>query len=272
VIRPVELLANENWVITCWHPARVFHGARRLQPDEPGQPPADLFDRIAKRWACGPARNSGDLGVLILHELALSYAPAHRALASWLEDWELGLYVAEKPDLETLPQLWGSMAVLRDWLNPLNRAGLRDDIDRAWLAATDHERVIAVDERVDRALANLAKLATTMRSSFNLLHIQQVREEREHSDRMQHRIEVMAAAFLIPTLIVGFYGANTWLPGEQRHWGFWVMLLVLVVFSVGGALLVHRWHKQQKTEARKLVEDRRHLRSQLMRGPVGEGS
>ena len=34
---------------------------------------------------------------------------------------------------------------------------------------------------------------------------------------------------LVPTLVVGFYGANTWVPGQGRHWGFYVMLGVLIV-------------------------------------------
>jgi hypothetical protein len=29
--------------------------------------------------------------------------------------------------------------------------------------------------------------------------------------------------------VVGFYGANTWVPGQGRHWGFYVMLGVLIV-------------------------------------------
>jgi Mg2+ and Co2+ transporter CorA len=266
VIKPVELLANENWLISCWHPARIFSGANRLEDEPSDGPPPDLFERVAHRWACGTGRSSGDLGVLILHELVLSYAPAHRALSSWLEDWELGLYVDDRPDRESLPKLWGEMAVLRDWLNPLNRSGLRTDIDRAWLSATDHESVIEVDKRIDRALANLAELGATLRSSFQVLHVQQAQEEREQSERTQHRIEIMAAAFLIPTLVVGFYGANTWIPGQGKRWGFEVMVAALLVLSLGGAALMNYWHRQQKAKASKLANERAQLRAELMRG------
>jgi hypothetical protein len=264
-IRPVELLANDNWLITCWHPTRVFAGANRLADEPASGPPAELFERVAHRWACGPGRSSGDLGVLILHELALSYAPTHRALSAGLVDWELGLYVDDKPNQEALPRLWGEMAVFRDWLNPLNRPGLRTDIERAWLTATDHQAVIEVDNRIDRALANLAELAAKLRSSFQVLYVQQAQEEREQSERTQHRIEIMAAAFLIPTLVVGFYGANTWIPGQGKQWGFWVMVTALLVLSLGGAALVRYWHTQQRAQTEKLKRERSRLKAQLMR-------
>ena len=54
----------------------------------------------------------------------------------------------------------------------------------------------------------------------------------------------MAAIFLIPTLIVGFYGANTWVPGQQRHWGFWVMVVVILILTFIGSSLVNRLHSR----------------------------
>jgi Mg2+ and Co2+ transporter CorA len=272
VIRPVELLANDNWLITCWHPARIFVGAKLVSAEPATGPRPELFEHVARRWVRGPGRSSGDLGVLILHELALTYAPAHRALSRWLEDWELGLYVEDDPNHETLPKLWGEMAVLRDWLNPLNKSGLRTDLDRAWLTATDHDSVIEVDKRVDRALANLAELGGKLRSSFQVLHVQQAQEEREQGERTQHRIEIMAAAFLIPTLVVGFYGANTWIPGQGKRWGFEVMVAALVLLSLGGAALVRYWHKQQAAQTAKLKQERARLRSQLTRPGSNAGA
>jgi len=58
------------------------------------------------------------------------------------------------------------------------------------------------------------------------------------------RVEIGAAAFLIPTLVVGFYGANTWVPGQGSHWGFWVMLAALIALSLLGVGLVLRWQRR----------------------------
>ena len=264
--QPVELLAGGDWIVTCWHPRRVFQGSAKT--DE--QPPEEidgLWAAVAARWKNKPGRRPGDLGVSIMYELALTYAPAHRALRTWLEDWELSLYIDDDLDNhDQLPELWGLMAVLRDWLNPLNNAGLRKDIGKAWLLVSDHQAVIDVDERIDKALAALGTLSDTLRQSFGLLHLEQTEEQRRRSERAQHRIELIAAAFLIPTFIVGFYGANTWVPGQGRHWGFWVMVAVLAVISVMAVAFV--WQTQQRAEAdRKAVAaNRRQMREELLRG------
>jgi hypothetical protein len=263
--QPVELLAGDGWLITCWHPRRTFQGPNKIMDEAAGD--ADgVYRAVAGRWRNGRRGKPGDLGVFILHELALTYAPAHRALFSWLEDWELSLYVEDDLDNhDQLPELWGLMAILRNWLNPLNRPGLRADIGKAWLPATDHQAVIEVDDRVDKALANLAKLSETLRQSFGLLHLEQTEEQRRQSERVQHRIELAAAAFLVPTLIVGFYGANTWVPGQGKHWGFWVMVVALIMLSLASLLAVMNLQNRTRDAAREAASEREQMRSELLR-------
>lgn len=264
--QPVEILAGPRWLISCWHPRRTYQGAMNIKEEEPGSAD-EVFNAVSGRWLRAAEGGPGDLGVALMHELALSYAPAHRALFSWLEDWELSLYVDD--DLENrdqLPELWGLMAVLRDWLNPLNKPGLRADVAKAWLPATDHSAVIEVDDRVDKALAALAKLSETLRQSFNVLHLEQTEEQRQQSERMQHRVELAAAAFLVPTLIVGFYGANTWVPGQGRHWGFWVMVAALIVLSAVTLLGVLQMQRRSHATASKAESDRNRMRTELLRG------
>jgi hypothetical protein len=264
--QPVELLAGPSWLISCWHPRRTFQGAMKIGEEAPGSA-GEVFRGVAGRWLGNPGAGPGDLGVSVMHELALSYAPAHRALFSWLEDWELSLYVEDNlENRDELPELWGLMAVLRDWLNPLNRPGLRADLAKAWLPASDHRAVVEVDDRVDKALAGLAKLSETLRQSFGLLHLEQTEEQRRQSERMQHRVELAAAAFLVPTLVVGFYGANTWVPGQGRHWGFWVMVVVLVVLSAAALFGVFRMQRRSLETARKAARKRERMRTELLRG------
>lgn len=264
--QPVELLAGDDWLITCRHPQRVFQGAERVEEKPAGDAEA-LFLEIARKWERCSGRTPGDLGVAVMHELSLSYAPTHRSLHTWLEDWELSLYIDDGLDNhDQLPELWGLMAVLRNWLTPLNKPGLRADIGKAWLPASDHAAVIDVDERVDKALAALAKLSETLRQSFGLLHLEQTEEQRQRTERMQHRIEAAAAVFLVPTLIVGFYGANTWVPGQGRHWGFWVMVVILVILSVGSLLTVLHLQRRSSEANEVAAAERRRLRSELLRG------
>ncbi len=257
VYEPVELLAGEGWLITSWHGACQYRGAELVERDISPVSRDELLPAVAKRWAKRGDGNAGDLGVLVMHELALTYAPTHRRFYTELENWELRLHKSEggngelsEDDERRLKDLWGGRARLRDWLNPLNIPGLRSDADKAWLPATDHEAVIAVDDRVDKALAALSSLGETLRSSFNLLHIKKMEAQRERNEGFQRRVEILATIFLVPTLIVGFYGANTWVPGEHRQWGFLVMVAAIVALTyivVAVLRTAHRHHRLERT-------------------------
>lgn len=229
--QPVEIVAGDEWLISCWHPTRTFEGSDKVGEGAPGSAEA-VFRGVVECWARGRQGSPADLGVAVMHELALTYVPTQRELVLWLEDWELSLYrEGSNADDGELVSLWGSMAVMRKWLTPLNRPGLRKDIAKAWLPATDHAAVIEVDDRIDKALDGLAKLSETLRQAFGLLHVEQTEEQHRREEKSARRLETLAAIFLVPTLVVGFYGANTWVPGQGRHWGFWVMVGVLALLS-----------------------------------------
>jgi len=245
--QPVEIVAGDEWLISCWHPTRIFAGTEKVD-DGPADSAEAVFRDVVERWCGGRKGSPADLGVAVMHELALTYVPTQRELVLWLEDWEMTLYrTDEKADEGELTDLWGLMAMMRKWLTPLNRPGLRKDIAKAWLPATDHEAVVEVDDRVDKALDGLAKLSETLRQAFGLLHVEQTEEQRQREEKSARRLETLAAVFLVPTLVVGFYGANTWVPGQNRHWGFWVMVGVLILLSFGTmfGLRVRREHRSE---------------------------
>jgi hypothetical protein len=265
VFQPVEFLCGPNWLVVCWHARRLYIGAEEIDADEP-ESHQEVLNAVAQRWSSGTGHSAADLGVQILHDLALTYAPAYREIASWLEEWELRLYLENELDRETLQDLWGAMTLLREWVSPLNRPGLRTDIDKAWFCgATDHSEIQRVDDRLDRALDGLRNLATTLRASFNLLHVQIAEEHRERREQLQRRLELAAAAFLVPTLIVGFYGANTKVPGEQTWWGFWIMVVALVLFSVVAVSTLWFSHRRAAIEAEHRISERRKARNRLLR-------
>jgi hypothetical protein len=251
-LEPVELLAGDGWLISAWHTKRAFYGPDVESDSEPAGRREGEAEAVAERWSAGRGRTAGDLAVLLLHELALSYAPGYRAIRGWLEEWELSLYMQDEIEREILVEhrerlqrLWASMAELREWVNPLNRPGLRDDPAKAWFAdATDHDAVIRVDDRVDGALRGLRDVGDMLRSSFGVLHVQMLEEQRDRREALQRRIEIGAAAFLVPTLIVGFYGANTRVPGGGTWWGFWVMVAALILLSAAAVAAV--WLTQQR--------------------------
>ncbi len=263
IVQPVELLAGDGWLATCWHPARTLRGNRLVETGPPGgrEP---LIRLLRRAWARAGGGTAGDLGTMIMGELSLTYAPAHRAVTSWLEDWELGLYTGdERFDRLDLADLWGTRALLRDWLTPLNIPGVRSDPDRAWLPDSRADLVGTLDERIDRALNNLDRLGEALRSSFSLLHVQQDEEARRSNEALQRRIEIAAATFLVPTLVVGFYGANTWVPGEREHWGFWVMVAALIVLTSLTVSVLSLMHRRTAREDLREREERIRMRTEL---------
>lgn len=102
---------------------------------------------------------------------------------------------------------------------------------------------IDVDARVDKALDALGQLGETLRGSFHRYQMQDAEIERGRKDDRQRNLEFAATMFLIPTFIVGFYGANVWVPGEHQHWGFLSMLVAIVVFTGTGLALLWRMHR-----------------------------
>ena len=71
--------------------------------------------------------------------------------------------------------------------------------------------------------------------------------------------------FLVPTLVVGFYGANTWVPGQNKHWGFWVMVGALVIFSCLTVAAL-RAQRQLAATAKRAAEVPVRLRRDTARG------
>lgn len=262
VYQAVELLAGDDWLITKWHDPCLYCGSTLVEPMADPVGKGGLIDAVAKCWLAAENPTAGDLGVMVMHELALTYAPAYRYFRTALEEWEMGLYgfgeegkAAVDPEIE-LRDLWGARARLRDWLSPLNVIGVNGDIDKAWLPAADHDQVKALDLRVDKALAGLRRLGDTLRSSFQLLHIQKSEAQREHRERLQRRVEIIATIFLVPTLVVGFFGANTWVPGEHRHSGLEGMVIAMVALTA--LVMVVLWVTQRRHEAKQVAWHKKH--------------
>lgn len=59
------------------------------------------------------------------------------------------------------------------------------------------------------------------------------------------------------------------MPGQGRHWGFWVMVGILVVVSLFAVAFV--WQTQQRAKAAQKAaeEERKRMRDQLLRDHSG---
>ena len=114
-----------------WHPQRIFQGSRRST----SRPPGDVDD-CARPWRRGGAKPRPAAG----RPRGLGHARAGADLAPAIVRSAVARGLGAEPlhrcDLDNhgqLPELWGLMAVLRDWLNPLNKPGLRSRHRQGWL-------------------------------------------------------------------------------------------------------------------------------------------
>ncbi|GAB3863672.1 hypothetical protein GCM10028801_31690 [Nocardioides maradonensis] len=267
VLQPAELVSGDGWLVTCWHACTVYSGID-IVGDEPSVGPHVTLRAVRERWATDAStssRNAADLGLLVVEELALTYVPTMRKLREWLEAWEISLFVGRRTERQPVAQLWGSIALLRRWLTPLNPPGLRKDINKAWLIpATDAGLCHSIDDRIDRALEAGGKLSDTLRSSLPMLHNEIEQQARKTHERGQRIVEVLAAVFLIPTLIVGFFGANTWLPGQQStpasmH-AFDFMLTTMFVLTLAAVAVLWMWRGAQRRSDRQVEEELAEMR------------
>lgn len=255
---PVEFLVGANWLITCWHDAEIYRGADRIKELPPSPPPA-LFREVERCWPISDLETAGDVALLVLKELALTYAPAYRQFYVWQEEWELDFYRRpERIDRDTLLEVRALAAVFRDWLSPLNPAGMRDDAGKAWFPGISgtrerggHRLALKIDDRIDTALRDLRDFTDVLRSSYDLLQLRESERERERDDKFQRNIAVGGSAILIPTLVAGVMGANTWVPGQWRdpggppHWAFLVLVAIVIL---SGAIAWYAIHRIQKRD------------------------
>src|SRR5690349_16783969 len=60
--QPIEILAGESWLLTCWHPQRIFQGSTKVDEQPPGEAD-ELLKAVAARWKREPGEVPGDLGI-----------------------------------------------------------------------------------------------------------------------------------------------------------------------------------------------------------------
>jgi len=203
---------------------------------------------VAKRdWEQGGGRTAGDLGSLILRELARTYALTRRELHAWLESWELGFFKEdEELSKVTLIEVRSLVAEFRRRLAALNQPGTKDE--EAWFASvTTAEAAKRTDDYIDRALSDLRELQTAIRSGFDLAtsressqQLKLAQEQQERTEQLQSTLELGAAVLLVPTLVAGIYGANTELPGGGTWGGFAVMLAAMVLGTILALGIIRR--------------------------------
>ena len=80
VLKPVQLLVGDGWVLSAWLPARLFRGSSdALGADCDGDDPDRLHMAVASSWPDSSSASADDLAELIRRELEV--ASGHRSRA-----------------------------------------------------------------------------------------------------------------------------------------------------------------------------------------------
>jgi Mg2+ and Co2+ transporter CorA len=255
VFQPVGLIVGRGWVVSCWHRAKRYRGAKELEVGEPAGY-EDVHEAVAGAWAQERLETSADIALAVMREVAGSYAIAERELEAWLESWELDFYRRlDETERDTLIELRGLVAEFRERLADVQEqrrarrapwpAPLTSDV-----ASDELDALLAV------AIGSLRDLSDALRNSLDLMAAnsaaQQLRLSREQARRtsnLEELVAVIASVLLVPTLIAEIYGGVTNLPGGGEWSGFGLILLLMAA-SGGAAYLVFRrvWRRARSEE------------------------
>ncbi len=248
VVQLVESLVGESWIITCWHPSRVCTGARQELTNEPPVLRAEVRGDVYRNWIAKAGRTSGDIGIYIARSLVDTYPVAHRAVEGWLESWEHVFFC--NPDSltpSTVNDLLALVSEFRRRLSAFNHAR-RATTDRNWLPwLSDPAEAEDLDEVLDRALEKLGVVVDTLRTDMDLWSMRNIdaqltsaRAQQESSEALHHKLAIVSALLLVPTLVATIYGANTQLPGINKWLGFDLMLALMVISGLAFYMYLNR--------------------------------
>jgi CorA-like Mg2+ transporter protein len=149
----------------------------------------------------------------------------------------------KRAELDALADL-GRMVDFVDYLARTVGSPTADEPERYFAPTPSSEEILPAAED---AISALGRLRERMRTGLALLSavstsqtLELAQESQRSSERLQRTLSVLGAAILGPTLVVGLFGANTDIPGENTWWGFGLMVACMIL-SVTALLGVLRW-------------------------------
>jgi hypothetical protein len=237
----VEFLTAGRWLMVVWHDSDVFirKRARDSEPSDPGFRD-ELISRVEARWRSMDGRSPGDLAVLFLHELGLTFSHGKKSLWTWLNDWETEFFEGRDSSTRTLLRLDKELGELHRVHSQFRRRLSELNVPKTlagerWFADVSPSFVVTAqeaDDLIDRSLDSLREYSQALQQALSLSQSHIGKRQLEVAQDFQRTIEVITAVVVVPTLVAGVYGANTRLPGQQRWSGFELMLAVMIIGAV----------------------------------------
>ncbi len=219
---------------------------RRQYPGNPISPRSAISDHeIGRQWSQLPdgQRDASVLLMLVVNTIIDTHHDVLdeiRARVDRLDEALLAPNPALNEILPQIQQLGAHLGAVRDGILPLRPQvrevlELREPVDRLlispagerWLANIERD----LSQEVPSSLTVVEKrVATTMANLHG--------ERSESTNRIVALLTVITAAFFIPTLFTGLYGMNVPLPGQDRHFGFWVVIALTGVLLAFASVMI----------------------------------
>jgi CorA-like Mg2+ transporter protein len=259
VFQLVENLVGQNWIVSCWHPARLLaSSASGHSEGAPSSPALSLLQepfiqQVRRQWGDqGNLWTSGDLGMALARELAHTYAASQRMIERWVQRTEgqffdgLANEVGEGRDsgADEIRHMLSIVGEFRRCLTAFEHARTAT-ADRTWFPRLSSgptgadDSVAQLTDIIDGAQKKLGGVFGAIRADMDLLMLQSMgrqqrasQDQKRASEDLQDRLTKVTVLFLVPTLVAGIFGANTELPGLGSWFGFALMLVLMVLFSI----------------------------------------
>jgi Mg2+ and Co2+ transporter CorA len=263
----VEIIVGPKWIVTCWHPGRIYTGVEERDGAcavlrEP------LLSHVRHRWlndGMSPAdavvpKSSGDLGIYLARSLIDTYGASHRMLEGWVSSWEVAFYKSlncadKSTKLKTaaadISNILSMVGEVRRRLTAFEHARWTTT-DLSWFPSLTDASVMGegqqaqsnqvqlLEKAVTSAAEKFDQLSGDIRGDMDLLMLQSTASQQELTEGLQRYLAKVTGLVLVPTLVAGLFGANTRLPGGGTWLGFEIMLTLMVVSSIAVYLVIRR--------------------------------
>ena len=196
----------------------------------------------------------------LVQSLLQTYEATHRMMERWMAHWEVEFYTSLQcaDRAGRLKEAAGEIsdylymtAEIRRKLTAFQHARW-STADRSWFpklsdadkhagpAPEAHPDVVAVTGRLDSLKQNFDRLSGDIRANMDVLMLQSTATQQESSERVQNYLGQVTGLVLVPTLIAGFFGANTALPGGGSWMGFELMTVLMIASAVVVYFVIRR--------------------------------
>ncbi len=252
----VEVLLTKEWVISAWHPIR-----RITQTSAPEANLSSTMMRLRESMEqvvtdtidTDQLTTGGDFGIALIRGSLATFSGHRRDLHKRLDDWEHRYYEKNfgagsettggataketRNSTKTLAEIHAAGVDLSRELDhltaPRDRAALHWVGKNTTSDAGTHAAEI-YDQKIDRYRISLRDIRDRVRAGLDLSHSVESTKRDEAARKRDSFIAKIAAVFLAPTLVAGFYGINTHYPDAGTTRGT-VEAIILMILSAAGA-------------------------------------